>query len=91
MPSFLQLWSQLSARQPIIENLIKLAAENYDQNHGPKQAAILAKEAENGEFSVLVAESDNRINTVFGHATMEMINSAAGKGEYILTGLEGKK
>ena len=41
-------------------------------------------------MSVLVEQMDGRMKCVLGHATMEVINAAAGLGEYILTGLEGR-
>ena len=78
----------MEQRKFIIDRLKNLAERNYNENHGPCQAAILAKENPNGSVTLLAEVLDNRIKMSLEHATMELINAAAGVGEYILTGLE---
>ena len=44
----------------------------------------------NKNLEIIAQSGDDRLSDELNHATMCLINSAAGKGDYILTGLEGK-
>ena len=60
--------------------------ECYKRDRCVKQAGIIV----NDNMEIIAKAYDNRVNNELDHATMCLINSAAGLGDYILTGLDGK-
>ena len=77
---------QLMKRKKIMVMVREMAEDCYKRDKCVKQAGIIV----NDKMEIIAKSYDNRVNNELDHATMCLINLAAGLGDYILTGLDGE-
>ena len=77
---------QLMKRKKIMDMVREMAEDCYKRDKCVKQAGIIV----NDKMEIIAKSYDNRVNNELDHATMCLINLAAGLGDYILTGLDGE-
>ena len=76
---------ELVTMKNIMDLVVAMANKGHERDKCVKQAGVIVDQ----KMNIIAKRGDGRHHNELDHATMCLINEAAGLGDYILTGLDG--
>jgi len=76
---------ELVTMKNIMDLVVAMANKGHERDKCVKQAGVIVDQ----KMNIIAKSGDGRHHNELDHATMCLINEAAGLGDYILTGLDG--